>query len=203
MPFNGTGTFNRVYSWTNDAANGIDITASRADTEDTGFATGLSQCLTRDGQGVPSGNLNWGSIALTVGSITTGTIDATGAAGSFTGTMSGFTGSVTGTVTWRRTGNLVMLNFQGMTGISNSTGMTMSGLPGGLAPATQQEVIMCQLGDNGAGDLVGSCGIATNGIISFNLGAVSGTRLTCGSGNFTASGIKGITNNVTIAYFIN
>lgn len=49
--FNGSGVFVRSYSWTNDAANNIDITASRMDTEDTGFASGLSLCVTRDGQG--------------------------------------------------------------------------------------------------------------------------------------------------------
>lgn len=54
MAFNGSGIFNRVYNWTQDAANSIDITASRVDTEDTGFATGLSLCVTRDGQGAMS-----------------------------------------------------------------------------------------------------------------------------------------------------
>lgn len=51
MAFNGSGVFNRIYSWAQDAANSIDITASRVDTEDSGFATGLSLCVTRDGQG--------------------------------------------------------------------------------------------------------------------------------------------------------
>lgn len=49
--FNGSGTFVRSYSWVTDAANGVDITASRVDTEDDGFAAGLSNCITRDGQG--------------------------------------------------------------------------------------------------------------------------------------------------------
>lgn len=49
--FNGSGVFVRSYSWTSDAANNIDITASRMDTEDTGFASGLTLCVTRDGQG--------------------------------------------------------------------------------------------------------------------------------------------------------
>lgn len=57
MPFNGSGTFTRVYSWTNDAANSINITASRMDTEDNGFATGLSDCVTRDGQSPWTANL--------------------------------------------------------------------------------------------------------------------------------------------------
>lgn len=49
--FNGTGTFVRSYSWVADKSNGLDITASRFDTEDNGFAAGLSLCVTRDGQG--------------------------------------------------------------------------------------------------------------------------------------------------------
>jgi hypothetical protein len=51
VPFNGSGTFVRVHNWTSDAANGIDINATEMDAEDTGFATGLSNCVTRDGQG--------------------------------------------------------------------------------------------------------------------------------------------------------
>jgi hypothetical protein len=51
VPFNGSGTFNRVHNWTSDAANGIDINASEMDAEDSGFAAGLSLCVTRDGQG--------------------------------------------------------------------------------------------------------------------------------------------------------
>lgn len=65
IPFNGSGTFNRVYSWVVDAANGIDITASRMDTEEDGFATGLSNCLTRDGQGKPSAAIDWNGQNLT------------------------------------------------------------------------------------------------------------------------------------------
>jgi hypothetical protein len=51
MAFDGNGTFNRLYSWVQDASNGINITASRVDAEDSGFATALSLCVTRDSQG--------------------------------------------------------------------------------------------------------------------------------------------------------
>lgn len=51
MAFDGNGTFNRLYSWVQDDANGINITAARVEAEDSGFAAGLSNCLTRDGQG--------------------------------------------------------------------------------------------------------------------------------------------------------
>jgi len=57
MPFNGSGVFTRVYNWVNDAAAAINITASRVDTEDDGFATGLSNCICKDGQTTITANL--------------------------------------------------------------------------------------------------------------------------------------------------
>jgi hypothetical protein len=50
MPFSGSGSFSRVHDWTTDEGNGVNITASRMDAEDDGFATGLSTCMTKDGQ---------------------------------------------------------------------------------------------------------------------------------------------------------
>lgn len=49
--FDGNGNYLRSYSWLLDAANNINITASRFDTEDNGFAAALSIAVTRDGQG--------------------------------------------------------------------------------------------------------------------------------------------------------
>ena len=57
MAFNGSGTFNRIYNWVNDKANGFKITASRMDGEFDGIATGLSQCITKDGQTTISANI--------------------------------------------------------------------------------------------------------------------------------------------------
>lgn len=50
MPFNGSGTFSRLYSWVTDRNEGRKIVADRHDAEDDGFATGLSNCICRDGQ---------------------------------------------------------------------------------------------------------------------------------------------------------
>jgi len=50
MAFNGSGTFSRIYNWSQDAANAIPIMSARMDTEDNGFATGLSNCICKDGQ---------------------------------------------------------------------------------------------------------------------------------------------------------
>ena len=65
MAFNGSGVFNRIYNWVNDRNNSIKILASRMDTEMDGFATGLSTCLTRDGQSTPTTNIPLGGFKLT------------------------------------------------------------------------------------------------------------------------------------------
>lgn len=57
MPFNGAGIFNRLFSWVADAAAGIDISASRTDSDTNDIANALNNCITRDGQGQPTGNL--------------------------------------------------------------------------------------------------------------------------------------------------
>src|SRR3954468_4956301 len=50
MAFNGTGTFSRIYNWATDKVNNVKIMASRFDAEMDGFATGLTNCVTKDGQ---------------------------------------------------------------------------------------------------------------------------------------------------------
>lgn len=58
MPgYDGNGNFVRTYNWVNDRNNNIDITASRVDTEDNGFATGLSNVMCKDGQSTPTADL--------------------------------------------------------------------------------------------------------------------------------------------------
>lgn len=65
MPYNGSGTFNRLYSWVVDAANSINISSTRTDAEMNGFAAGLTNCITRDGQSPPSADLPMGGKKLT------------------------------------------------------------------------------------------------------------------------------------------
>lgn len=57
MPFNGSGTFVRLYNWTVDALNAINISSSRMDNEMNGMATALTDCVTRDGQSPMLANL--------------------------------------------------------------------------------------------------------------------------------------------------
>jgi hypothetical protein len=74
MPYNGSGTFTRIYNWVSDAANGIKIRADRMDAEFDGIATGLSTALTKDGQTTPTANIPMGTFKITgLGNATTGT----------------------------------------------------------------------------------------------------------------------------------
>lgn len=65
MPYNGTGTFVRNYSWVQDAANGIVVDATRMDTDTNDIASGLSDCVTRDGQSPALANLPMGGFKFT------------------------------------------------------------------------------------------------------------------------------------------
>ena len=55
------GTFTRTHDWTADEAGAIDIESVRMDQEDDNFAAGINNCLTKDGQNTPTGNLPMGS----------------------------------------------------------------------------------------------------------------------------------------------
>lgn len=63
MPFNGSGTFVRAFNWVTDKINGVNITASRMDGDSDGFAAGLTNAVTRDGQGKMGATFNPGTDA--------------------------------------------------------------------------------------------------------------------------------------------
>lgn len=88
MPWNGSGIFSRLYSWQADKAAGIDISSVRMDADSNDIvASGLNNCITRDGQGQPTANLSMAGFRhtnasngvaaqdyVTVGQITGGSI---------------------------------------------------------------------------------------------------------------------------------
>lgn len=57
MAFNGAGVFVRLYNWVADRDASVNINATRMDAEMDGMATGLSNCITKDGQTVVTANL--------------------------------------------------------------------------------------------------------------------------------------------------
>ena len=65
MAFNGSGTFNRLYNWVTDRDNNVKILASKMDQEMDGFATGLSNCITRNGESAIISNISLNNYKLT------------------------------------------------------------------------------------------------------------------------------------------
>jgi hypothetical protein len=68
---------NATGGWTGDASLGIGIEAGRHDTQDNDFATGINQCLNKDGSNPATGPLNAGGFKLTNAADGTVTTDAT------------------------------------------------------------------------------------------------------------------------------
>lgn len=73
--FNGSGTYVRGYNWVSDAANSINITASRVDADMADVVAGFNLTVTRDGQGAMTAPFK--CIAGTVGTPALNFSDAT------------------------------------------------------------------------------------------------------------------------------
>lgn len=65
MPYNGSGTFTRLYNWVTDRDASVKITASRMDAEMDGIATGLSNAITKDGQTTITQNIPFNNKKIT------------------------------------------------------------------------------------------------------------------------------------------
>lgn len=110
------------------------------------------------------------------------------ASGSYTATATGMTTSPTGGVDYVRSGSLVSLQIPTISGTSNSTSFTLTGMPVGIRPSANR-ACTCRLQDNGA-YYFGLAVIGADGTISLFKDA-SGSVL-------TSSGTKGVADyNIT------
>lgn len=122
--------------------------------------------------------------------------------GSFTGTLTGMSGTVTGTIYYKITNGLCTLYIKGVaiTGTSNSTSMTVTGLPAAVVPSSPvvSELVPTFVVDNGS-TLLGTINVTVSGsfLDVFPL-AVSGSVVTIGA--FTNTGTKGLSANWSITY---
>lgn len=136
-------------------------------------------------------------IAISLGGVTAGQI----AQGTFTGTMTGMTGATTGTVNYQRVGNLVKLWVtSAIVGTSNTTSLTMTGLPAIVRPANTRET-QSTVTDNSL-SLLSVASVDSSGVIAFAL-ARTGTvanRVDYAGSLFTNSGNKGVGVLWSISY---
>lgn len=63
--FDGSGGWSWSYTWANEAALGNPISATKMDAQFADAAAGFQNCLTRDGQGKPSANIDWNAKKIT------------------------------------------------------------------------------------------------------------------------------------------
>jgi hypothetical protein len=121
---------------------------------------------------------------------------ATYESGSFTGTLTGMTSVTTGTVNWVRTGNLVsMYLVNAITGTSNTTSMTMTGIPAIIQPANPISC-ECDSNDNGTAHQA-TLALLTGGTITFFKMNASATYT---ANNYTNAGTKGLNGQWEITY---
>lgn len=119
-------------------------------------------------------------------------------ASTFTATLVGCTTSPTGTINYRIVNQAtVTLEFDStLTGTSNATTCSISGMPAAIQPARAQSFFLA-IENNGATAMAVAT-IQTTGSILF-----SATLLGTGSSGFTAAGIKGIPAAFTTTYNLN
>lgn len=118
---------------------------------------------------------------------------------SFTATLTGMSGATTGTITYRKVGAIVTLftTDAAIFGTSNTTAMTLTGLPAALIPSRNQSIPV-NVVDNGV-NLLGSFIIDNTGAISFKTFTVSGSSIQ-NVGVFTNSGTKGLPNGFSVTF---
>lgn len=115
--------------------------------------------------------------------------------GTFVGTLTGCTTAPTATFHYTIANNICtvsMANGANLTGTSNSTSMTITGLPAACQPATQTPVIPCVVEDNGLLVLASAEVNPGLGTIIFLCANVAGTKIQYTGTGFTAGGTKGM-----------
>jgi hypothetical protein len=123
--------------------------------------------------------------------------------GTFTGTLTGVSGTVTGTVSYRRVSNVVTLFLGGdLTGTSNATAMTLTGMPVAIRPSVARATACTDVTDTGNSLCHTRAVVATDGTITFAAARTDTTAnfVRFSSTGFTNSGTKGLTTAWTISY---
>jgi hypothetical protein len=114
--------------------------------------------------------------------------------GSFTGTSTGFVSPLSPTIYWTQIANLVTLTMPvPMSGISNATTTTITGVPSTLMPLRSSANGLCSVTDNGTTSL-------NPGTVSLAAGATTLVFAFDAAGDpFTAAGLKSI-NSFQLTY---
>jgi hypothetical protein len=164
---------------------------------------GVITILNQGGNPLGSGQIVSGSVTSVIyyngNWLLTSALGSVQQTGSFPGTFTGFTSVVTATVQYRIYNNIAFLFFNTTppSGTSNTTAMTMTGLPAALNPFSNRFILCCTQ-DNGNAEQLSALLITNAGVCTFE-------KYSIGTGNFsttgyTASGSKGLASDWFVSY---
>lgn len=163
MSFNGSGTF-VINSTGNPVVTGTTISSTWANALTADLATGLSTCVTKDGQTTTTA-----IVPFVSGINVTSTASSFYEVSSYTATLTGCTTSPTYTVVYTKIGNQVTLMFPSWAGTSNATTKTLTGMPAAIRPSGTYPVygmISNVIDNTAAATTPGSFYIASSGVIT-------------------------------------
>lgn len=137
---------------------------------------------------------------LGAGPVAASLVDMTPDRSTFPITYTGMTATTTGTAVFSRQGNQVTLTLPALTGTSNSTSFTATGLPASLQPLAQAHLIVAPnfFESNGAATNATIALAVSSGTITFGIP----TNLTTNTAGWAAAGTKGTSQLITFTYFI-
>jgi hypothetical protein len=154
--------------------------------------------------GSPTGGSQGVGTVNATGLFVNGAATTTQTSGTFTGTLTGMTGSVTATFKWRKIGGSLVTLFLAtgtdLTGTSNTTAMTLTGLPAAIQPAIQVCFYNASVEDNGGSEAANNCIAASGSTVTFTPAQVNAAPGKVVGGVFTASGTKGLTGPWQMIY---
>lgn len=108
-------------------------------------------------------------------------------------TATGMTTSPTGTAAFVKTGNMVVMQIPAISGTSNTTAFTLTGVPTAFRPSTSRMFNFIG-SDNGGASFFGRAVLDTGGVITL--------YTTAGSGAWTSSGTKQTASIYSVSYLI-
>lgn len=148
MPYDGSGVYSLTYTWATEAAS-PPIAISKLDTEMAGIATGLSLCVLRNGNGVPTADTPWNDKKITGLADATAATDALNrqtadtrygvkSSGSFTMRMTNVldnTNYATGTAYWTLQGNIAVVRLPYLVATTTATSFYLRDFPAAITPS--------------------------------------------------------------------
>jgi hypothetical protein len=161
MSFDGSGVYSLTYTWAAEAAS-PPIAISKLDTEMAGIATGLSLCVLRNGNGVPTADTPWNDKKITgladaaaaTDALNRQTADArygVKSSGNFTLELataaSGGTLLASGTAYWTKHGNIVCVRLPYLAASTTDNVPYLRNIPADIIPSltgTYVQTFMCQ-----------------------------------------------------------